>query len=109
MNSSIVSNSIPDESLKTDPMIKDKPKLISPDNEGNLIFNCPHCDMGVIVHIKEINCGIFRHAALPNGSAVNPHLSEIECIKLRELPNIQGCVKPFQISSDYHINKCEYI
>lgn len=75
----------------------------------NLVtLSCPHCDGTIQVNSNEINCGIFRHAVLKKtGKQVNPHLSKAECDKLGD--SIYGCGKPFRITQDLKIEKCDYI
>jgi hypothetical protein len=78
----------------------------------DLIFTCPHCEDYIIVGEKDVNCGIFRHGANPDGSHISPHLSMEECERLRAVPNHQGCVKPFRIVSTnpgYRIEVCDYV
>lgn len=56
------------------------------DNESKaLIGTCPHCSALIQVPVNQINCGIFRHAtSVKTGEPINPHTSEVECLKLSE-------------------------
>jgi len=76
---------------------------------NNYFFECPHCDIGIIVLKKEVNCKIFRCGQyIANGHPINPHASEIVCKKLKEQNLIYGCGKPF-IFKDDHVEICGYI
>ena len=82
-------------------------------DNNNLIFDCPHCKLQILVHIDDIRCGIFRHAVMKNGyQAVNPHLSEADCQRMILFDLVYGCCLPFQIirNGDGHqAVKCGYI
>lgn len=70
-------------------------------------FNCPNCDMEIIVNKNELNCKIFRHGIYKDTyEQVNPHLPKIFCDKLFEENKVIGCCKPFEIIND---NKGELI
>jgi hypothetical protein len=82
-------------------------------NEDCFIFNCPHCLDTIIVHEKELNCQIFRHAVYKdNYIQVDPHLNKNDCDKLLLENKVYGCCKPFEIIKDDNNNliviKCEY-
>ena len=69
---------------------------------------CPHCSGSIIVEV--LACGIFRHGVnKKNMTPINPHAKEEECKSLFEKDLIYGCGKPFQVSKDYVVTKCEYI
>ena len=79
-----------------------------------LLLNCPHCEGGILVHINEINCAIFRHGIYTNSyQQMNPHESKNNCDWLKESNEIIGCGKPFKIDRDqegeYITIKCPYI
>jgi predicted RNA-binding Zn-ribbon protein involved in translation (DUF1610 family) len=79
-----------------------------------IIFQCPNCGDFVVVHRNELNCKIFRHAVYKkNNQNINPHLPEIECVKLLKESLIFGCAKPFKIvkrpDNSYRVQKCGYI
>lgn len=79
--------------------------------EDPIYIKCPHC--GGIIHITEINCGIFRHAVLiETGSQINPHSPKDICMKLYNSNKIYGCGMPFKLirsSSGYKSVKCDWI
>lgn len=79
----------------------------------DLNFNCPHCELLIIINIKEINCGIFRHGVLKNNlEQINPHECKLNCDTLVNKDLIYGCGKPFQIikqNDNYIIEICDYI
>jgi len=78
----------------------------------SFVITCPHCSN--LMLIVELNCKIFRHAALKsNGEQINPHASKEDCEKLIEDDAIYGCGKPFQIQTN-ELNEfiaiiCDYI
>jgi len=75
-----------------------------------LIFNCPHCEMKIIVEIKDLNCHIFRHAVYKEtGEPIPPHAPKEECDKLFDNGLIYGCGKPFRINGNNDIEVCDYI
>jgi len=72
---------------------------------GWWMFNCPHpnCDVIILVHKSEVNCGIFRCHAL-----LQPHASKTECDALKE--QNCGCCQPFKINiEEMKATVCEYI
>jgi hypothetical protein len=75
-------------------------------------FECPNCNLEIIVGKNELNCHIFRHAYYKNNfQQVNPHLSFEECQKLIENDLVFGCCKPFEIiykNNQMLAVKCEY-
>ena len=66
----------------------------SSDLDAKKSIRCPHCRL--IYDVAALNCGIFR-CGFVDGKQINPHLSEVECGKLRGKPNVIGCVKPFKV------------
>jgi len=73
-------------------------------------FQCPHCDLFLVVYHSELNCRIFRHGVYKHDmSQVNPHLDKVSCDKLREEDKIYGCGKPFRVNSLNQIEICGYI
>lgn len=66
-------------------------------------FNCPHCDIKIIVHNSEINCCIFRCSPI-----LGPHASKYECNAQFKQDPLSGCCKPFKILPDFEIIKCDY-
>ena len=62
------------------------------------IITCPHCKEFVI--ISELNCRIFRHGILKNGTQISPHLSLEEWENLVKNDLIYGCGKPFRLVMD---------
>ena len=88
--------------------------IIRPD-EGLLIFPCPHCSEMVVVNVREVNCCIFRHAALKNsGKQIDPHTPKEECDRLVLEDLVYGCAKPFQLvrqsePDTFIVQVCDYI
>jgi hypothetical protein len=79
---------------------------------GEEIVICPNCKDYVV--IKELNCGIFRHAILKTtGEQIDPHSSKHICEALVKNNLIYGCGKPFQIlvleNGKWEIQLCDYI
>ena len=75
-----------------------------------LIFNCPHCDEGIVVKKNEINCTIFRHGVFKsNNQQMGPHTKKEECERLIKEKLIYGCGKPFKIVNGKRIEICGYI
>ena len=78
-----------------------------------LHIECPHCKGGIIIEIKDINCGIFRHAIFKSSNEiVSPHASKENCEKLLENGYVYGCCKPFKlikVGETYVPEVCEYI
>ena len=67
--------------------------------DGNLIFNCPHCDKYIIIPLSSLNGNEnFIHAIFINNyEQVDPNLTEIECQYLLENNMVFGCCKKFKI------------
>ena len=64
-----------------------------------MIIKCPHCDSEILIEEKDINCGIFVHAAMKKtGKQVNPHSSQTLLNKLIKNKSIYGCGKVFNIN-----------
>jgi len=83
-------------------------------DRGFYIFPCPHCQALVMVHHKEINCAIFRHAVFRrNMKPINPHSSEAQCYAYLAQGLIYGCAKPYQMyqnaEGNWQVRKCQYI
>ena len=78
-----------------------------------ITFQCPHCNVYIMVEKKNINCSIFRHGNyIHNYEPINPHASEQECNQLFTSGKIYGCGKPFKLILDhdnYVAEKCGYI
>lgn len=72
----------------------------------NMIVKCPHCNEEIL--IEELNCCIFRHGVLKNGTQIDPHASKELCEYYVMNNLIYGCGKPF-IMKDNTALKCEYI
>jgi hypothetical protein len=82
--------------------------------EGVLFFLCPHCQGGIEVKTKELNCCIFRHGVFKNSlQPISPHLPKDECDALCVNECIYGCARPFRIGSiggeKFKVEICEYI
>lgn len=83
---------------------------------SQLVFECPHCDMLILVAVGHVNCKIFRHGILKqSGRQVNPHLSQVECERMVQNDQVYGCCKPFQLvnccnlKSGWKAQVCGYI
>ena len=78
-----------------------------------LLFECPHCDLIVQVLLREICCGVFRHAIMKNDHThINAHLSKAECEILVAENKVYGCCKPFRLFCDekkWVAEACDYI
>jgi hypothetical protein len=76
-------------------------------------FRCPHCHINIVAMKNEINCLIFRCGQFKKtGENIPPHMSKIECdrLKLRDL--IYGCSKPFRLvrsNKNFKVEPCGYI
>ena len=81
-------------------------------NEDFYYFDCPHCSSEIAVHIKDLNCQIFRHAIFKDTyRQVDPHLCKEECDKLVRDDKVFGCCLPFEISRQHKgliALKCTY-
>ena len=72
---------------------------------GWWMFNCPYddCEVVILVHKSEVNCGIFRCHAL-----LQPHASKVECDALKE--QNCGCTRPFKINiEEMKASVCDYV
>ena len=85
------------------------------DDNGDLIFECPHCKSQVLVSKGNVNCGIFRHAQYKNNrQQVPPHAPKELCDTLINNDLVFGCCKPFKLSNktlqkEWIVEICEYI
>jgi hypothetical protein len=81
--------------------------------EDYIMFQCPTCELQIVIYKHEINCGIFRHGVIKDsGLQISPHSSKIECDKLVDGELIYGCGKPFRITNnnnEYKAEICGYI
>ncbi len=79
----------------------------------DIIVQCPHCQLEMLILSTEINCGIFRHGVYKhNFTQINPHMPKDECDRLFGNNMIYGCGKPFRIlhnNSSFTTEICEYI
>lgn len=88
--------------------INSNERLIKEDG-GFLLFDCPHCDEGVIVKKNQVNCTIFRHGVFKNNyKQMGPHTKKEMCDYYFENGLIYGCGKPFKIVRDKAVI-CGYI
>lgn len=75
-------------------------KLIFDKDTNSWIFQCPHCNMFILVPNNELNCKIFRHGCLKaSGAQIDPHSTKEQCDNLKNSDSVDGCCKPFQIIS----------
>jgi hypothetical protein len=79
----------------------------------DIIINCPHCEMLILIKETEINCAIFRHGAYKKDlKQINPHEKKEECDRLANENLIHGCSKPFRLikeNDEYKAQTCDYI
>ena len=76
----------------------------------DIIVKCPHCNEEIL--IQELNCCIFRHGVLKNGTQIDPHASRELCEHYLTHNLIYGCGKPFKIlenNNELEPEICEYI
>ena len=85
-------------------------------DKDSLIFECPHCNEGIMVKKSEINCKIFRHGIFKkNFKQMGPHTKKDLCDKYANENLIYGCGKPFRIITNINnpelmkIEICGYI
>ena len=70
-------------------------------------MRCPHC--AIEIWIQAINCGIFRCGVYKQDYLqIDPHLSRVECERLKKENLIYGCGQPFQWFNGELI-PCDYI
>ena len=73
-----------------------------------VIIQCPHCFMNI--EVLEYNCRIFRCGVLKETFIqIDPHLSKEKCEELFLQEKIYGCGKPFLITKEGIVEKCDYI
>ena len=73
------------------------------------IFECPHCNLQILVYSSEINCQIFRHGVYKNTfQDISPHTPKLECDRLIKEDLIIGCGKPFRFNG-ITAEICDYI
>ena len=77
-----------------------------------LFFECIKCGIGLEVHIKDLNCKIFRCGAYKkNLQPIHHHASKYDCDKLVRDNLIIGCGCAFeiiQIQDLYTAVECSY-
>lgn len=75
------------------------------------VFECPHCAMLIQVLSTQINCAIFRHAVMKNGTEISPHLPKEECDRLVAAGLVYGCCKPYRFvqTTPPYVEPCDYI
>ena len=83
-------------------------------DQDYLFFECPSCFTGIQVHISQINCRIFRHAAYKNTlTPIHPHAPKEVCEMLVQTGQVYGCAKPFMLgldsNGDFVVSECEYV
>jgi hypothetical protein len=82
--------------------------------DGQYIFECPHCEGIIVVSENEVNCKIFRHCVMKsNWQQVNPHASKEECNMLSSMKLVYGCCQPFRLDvlsdGSAYAEKCDWI
>lgn len=71
-------------------------------------FTCPHCQGGVQVLKKDINCKIFRHGIYKDSNQIiNPHASKVVCDELILNNKIYGCGRPIYFDG-LNVTVCDY-
>lgn len=83
-------------------------------SDSDVYVNCPHCNDLIVVHVREINCAIFRHGVMKDtGKQIDPHAPKDVCDALACESKIYGCGKPFRLvrndSTTYVAEVCEYV
>ena len=74
------------------------------------LFECLHCKCLIQVLVKEINCSIFRHGSFKaTGQNIPPHSTKEQIDDAIKKDMIFGCGKPFKLSKNGELEKCEYI
>lgn len=77
--------------------------------DNTLYFECPHCNILIMVYTNEIGCKIFRCGIYKTtGEQIPPHTDKKTCDDLFNYNLIYGCGKPFLIENNKAI-KCDYI
>jgi hypothetical protein len=75
-------------------------------------FDCPNCELEIIVHKNELFCQIFRHGVFKNTyEQVDPHLCKEACDRLVKEEKVLGCCRPFEIIKKNKVMfavKCDY-
>jgi hypothetical protein len=56
-----------------------------------IVFECPHCSGGIMVHPNEVNCQIFRHGVFANGEYISPHALDTQVNAWLTSNKIYGC------------------
>lgn len=73
-----------------------------------VIIQCPHCCMNI--EILEYNCRIFRCGIFKDTFLqMDPHSPKNICDDLFLQNKIYGCGKPFLITKEGIVEKCNYI
>lgn len=61
-------------------------------DDGTLLFACPHCSLPILVAPADIACKQFVHGVdKATGAGVSPHASLAECTQLLQQDSIYGC------------------
>jgi len=75
-----------------------------------IVLNCPHCEGGVTIQAKDIQCGIFRHAVFKiNGEQVPPHASKEQCDAWVTQNLVWGCSRPFRFINAEKLEISDYV
>ena len=80
----------------------DKSKTSNPviwiESDNCYLFDCPHCNVPIIVESNQVNCKIFRHGIMKDTyEQVDPHTSKSVCDELVAKQLVLGCCKPFRL------------
>lgn len=73
-----------------------------------LLLPCPHCGGGVLIPKEWLNCMIFRHAQMTDGSEVGPHASRAELDALLAQGRVRGCGRPVRYNQGV-LEVCDYL
>ena len=74
---------------------------------NSFFIECPYCSGIIEIKKNQINCKIFTHAVYKkDGKQVNPHISEVEIMKLKANNEIMGCGLQFKFDGK-NLEKCK--
>jgi hypothetical protein len=73
------------------------------------VFQCPWCNVDIIIYKYDRNCCIFRCGIYKRDyTPINPHMIKSECDKLKDSDLIYGCGKPLKLINN-NLIKSEYL
>lgn len=89
-----------------------EPKVGEPGYSEFYKFPCPNCSGEIQVLKTEVNCGIFRHGSLLDGTQLPPHTPQDVLELLIRSNSIRGCGQPFSVQhfeGGYKVSKCGWV